>query len=333
MTFAFDVVPGWGQPPVQLLHEAVSAVDTDAQDRVYLLTRKAELVLVYDRDGRYLRGWSDPHFANVHGLTVGPDGNIWISDNGNHTVRKLTPDGKVLLTLGTMGGPTDTGYADGPGAPPVRVHSSERVLRSAGPFNGCANVAFGPDGDVFVADGYFNARVHRFSPDGELRRSWGEPGSGPGQFRLPHGIAIDRQGRVLVCDRENDRIQIFDPDGRYIEEWTDVQRPTDCDLDREGNVYVTELWRPVEPGQASFRLGMPERDLPGRLSVVDDRGRVLARWGASSDDREAPGNFVAPHGICVDSRGDVYVSEVIGNFGVPRGVSAEAHQIQKFTRR
>jgi DNA-binding beta-propeller fold protein YncE len=176
--------------------------------------------------------------------------------------------------------------------------------------------------------------VHRFTADGELLHSWGEPGSGPGQFRLPHGIRIASDGRVLVADRENDRIQAFDPDGRYIEQWTDVQRPCDLAIDRNGLVYVAELWRPR--GKKSFVHGVAAEDQPGRVSVLDPRGRPLARWGASSGPRHAPGNFIAPHAIALDSRGDVYVAEVTYSFGIrPGWVSPEhgAHQIQKFIRR
>ena len=331
--FGFEVIPGWGPTPATSQHKDTSAVDTDSTGRVYLLTRKPEQVLSYDADGRFLTAWTDPLFENVHGLSVAPDDSVWISDNGNHTVRQFTAAGQELLTLGTMDRGSDTGFTNHPEAPAPKIGLNERVLRSAGPFNGCTNVAFGPGGDIYVADGYYNARIHRFSSDGTLERSWGDPGSGPGQFHLPHGIAVDHQGRVLVCDRENDRIQLFDLEGRFIEEWLDVQRPTHVDLDREGNVYVSELWRPVLQGQASFRLGMPEKDLPGRVSVLSDRGAVLARWGADSSDREAAGNFAAPHGICVDAKGDVYVAEVIWNFAVPKGVRSSAHQIQKFQRR
>jgi hypothetical protein len=141
---------------------------------------------------------------------------------------------------------------------------------------------------------------------------------------------------VLVADRENDRIQIFSPDGEYLEEWTDVQRPCAVTTDREGLVYVAELWRPAEPGQGSFVHGLATEDMPGRVTVFTPAGAVAARWGASTTDRCAPGNFIAPHGICVDSRGDLYVSEVTYTFGVNAkrvGEECAGHQIQKFSRR
>src|SRR5438132_160630 len=141
------------------------------------------------------------------------------------------------------------------------------IVRGAPPFNRRTNLAVARNGDLYVTDGYGNARVHRFSAAGKLLASWGEPGTGPGQFMLPHGIAVDATGNVLICDRENDRIQTFAADGRFITGITEVQRPTQIVLAR-GLMYVSELvWR---VGQRSFRNGPIERDLPSRLSVLDE---------------------------------------------------------------
>lgn len=187
-----------------------------------------------------------------------------------------------------------------------------------------------------MSDGYGNARVHCFNADGRLIRSWGEPGTGPGQFNLPHGIAVAADGRVLVADRENDRIQFFSPTGEYLDEWTDVQRPTNIVIDRQGRIYVSELWWRI--GQRSRVHGEITVDQPGRVSVYDATGTVLARWGGS--DRCAPGNFVAPHDICVDTHGDLYVAEVTGTFlsespeeaNLRAGATAkDCHTFQKFT--
>ena len=185
----------------------------------------------------------------------------------------------------------------------------------------------GPRGDLYVSDGYGNCRVHRFSPTGELRQSWGVSGAGPGQFHLPHGIAVAADGRVFVCDRENDRIQIFSPDGEYLSEWTDTQRPTHLVFDAQGRAHVSELW--WHQGQTSQRHGPVQESRYGRVSVFDRDGRILARWGGPV--AEAPGSFAAPHGLAVDSRGDVYVSEVTWTFAVSRGLApAGCHTFQKF---
>jgi sugar lactone lactonase YvrE len=222
------------------------------------------------------------------------------------------------MTLGTMNTPSDTGY-DG--------KDSLTIARPAGPFNRPTNLAVGPKGDLYVSDGYGNCRVHQFSPTGELRRSWGVPGTGPGQFHLPHGIAAAADGRIFVCDRENDRIQIFSPDGEYLGAWTDTQRPTHLVFDGEGRAYVSELW--WHKGQTSQRHGPIQEARYGRVSVYDPAGRVLARWGSA--EACAPGSFAAPHGLAVDSRGDIYVSEVTWTFAVSRGhVAAGCHTFQKF---
>ena len=330
--FRYDVDARWEKFPAGISHRDVSAVDTDSRDRVYLLTRYDSNVLVYEPDGTFITAWGGESFTGPHGLTVGPDDSVWTVDNGDHTVRKFSSDGKPLLTLGRPGQPSDTGRtADGG----FVIHNVETVVRPGEPFNGCTNLAISSAGRVYVADGYGNCRVHVFSPEGELITSWGAVGIGAGEFHLPHGIAVGPDDRVHVCDRENDRIQVFDPDGRYLTEWTDVQRPCHIAIDADGYSYVAELWRPT--GKGSFTRGFMREDRPGRVTIFDRDGYIVARWGASTVSRTAPGNFIAPHGIAVDSRGDLYVCEVAYTFGVKaNGVNpaeAAAHQIQKFTRR
>ncbi|MGZ5174337.1 MAG: peptidyl-alpha-hydroxyglycine alpha-amidating lyase family protein, partial [Burkholderiales bacterium] len=244
---------------------------------------------------------------------------IFCTDDGNHTVRQFTPEGKLLMTLGVMNTPSDSGY-DG--------KNLDSIKRGAGPFNRPTNIAVGPKGDLYVSDGYGNARVHQFSPTGQLKRSWGSPGRGPGQFHLPHGIAVASDGRVFVCDRESDRIQIFSPDGEYLSEWTDTQRPTHLVFDSAGRAYVTELW--WHEGDTSYTLGPIKKARHARLSIFDKEGRVLARWG--TPEACAPGSFAAPHGLAVDSKNDVYVSEVTWTFAVSRGrAPADCHTFQKFS--
>lgn len=314
----------WEQQPADISHRDVAGVAVDAADQVYLFTRYDHQVLVYTPDGKFVRAWGAGVFTNAHNVRIGPDGAVYCVDNGDHSVRKFTPDGELLLTLGVPGTRSDTGYRTDL---PVRIHNVETVARPAGPFNGCTDVAIGPAGDIFVSDGYGNCRVHHFSPAGTLLHSWGEVGSGPGQFRLPHGICLTPDGRLLVADRENDRIQIFDPEGDFLEEWTDVQRPTNIAIDGDGRIYVSELWRPA--GDESLRLGRIAEDRPGRVSIYQSEGGLLGRWGGP--DRTAAGNFIAPHDICVDSNGDLYVGEVTWTFGVSRGQVPEgSHTLQKF---
>lgn len=318
----FEVLEGWEKLPAGYIHRDVDGVAVDSQDRVYLMTRQDARVLVYDRAGNFVRSWGEDIFTpRTHGIAVGPDDMVYTVDDGDHTVRKFTPEGRPLLMIGTPGKSSDTGY-DG--------KSIASIRKGGPPFNRPTDVAVAPDGELYVSDGYGNARVHRFRADGTLIQSWGEPGIGPGEFHLPHGIGISPDDRVFVTDRENDRIQIFSRDGRLLEIWTHVQRPTDVAFGRDDLVYVSELWWRV--GQSSFLHGEIRYDLPGRVSVLDLRGNVLLRWGSA--DRCAPGNFIAPHTLCVDSRGDLYVGEVTWTFGVCRGgVPEDAHTFQKFARR
>jgi DNA-binding beta-propeller fold protein YncE len=316
---SYEVVEGWEQLPRGYEHRDVAGVAVDGEDRVYLICRGEHPIIVYDRKGNFLGSWGEGQFTlRTHGISVGPDGTVFCADDGNHTVRQFTPDGRLLMTLGTLNTPSDTGY-DG--------KNTGTVTRPGGPFNRPTNLAVGPKGDLYVSDGYGNCRVHQFSPTGALKRSWGTPGAGPGQFFLPHGLAVAADGRVFVCDRENDRVQIFSPDGEYLSEWTDTQRPTHLVFDGRGRAHVSELW--WQPGQTSPRYGPAGDARSGRASVYDGDGRVLARWGGP--DPVAAGSFAAPHGIAVDSRGDVYVSEVTWTFAGSRGhVPATCHTFQKF---
>jgi DNA-binding beta-propeller fold protein YncE len=316
----YTVVDGWEQLPAGFTHRDCVGVGVDSQDNVYLFTRDQPRVIVYRPDGAFVRSWGEDIFtARTHGLTVGPDGTVYCVDEGSQCVYQFTPNGELLQTIGTKGVASATGY-DG--------HTIESI-KGGPPFNRPTNLAVAPNGDLYITDGYGNCKVHRFSATGTLLQSWGEPGSGPGQFYLPHGVRVAPDGRVLVADRENDRIQIFSPDGTFLDQWTDVQRPTNIALDPEGRVYVSELWWRV--GQRSMVHADITADQPGRVSVFDAGGQLLTRWGGP--DRAAAGNFIAPHDICVDSHGDVYVAEVTHTFAGREGlVPPDSHSFQKFRR-
>jgi DNA-binding beta-propeller fold protein YncE len=198
------------------------------------------------------------------------------------------------------------------------------------PFHRCTHTALSPKGEIYVSDGYGNAKIHKYSPDGKLLKSWGEPGSGPGQFHVVHGIAVDAAGTVYIADRENSRIQLFSSDGEFVGEWTDVARPCQLAIDRAGWIYIAELgfragrwpgWGPPVPGQTG-----------GRVSIFDSKGKLHARFGGGENPC-APGDFFAPHGIWVDSRGDLYVSEVALAGGARAGlVDGSCHTLQKLVR-
>ena len=316
----FTPVERWEKLPREYHWEEVVGIATDSRDRVFVFARGRHPLLVFERDGTFVTTWGEGVFKRPHGITIGPDDAVYLSDDHGHQVSKFTPEGKVLLTLGT-GEPSDTG---------VEGMDYRTIRRAAGPFHYPTNLGLSDDGMMYVTDGYGNSRVHKFSAKGELLLSWGEPGAGPGQFHLPHGIAIDTQGIVYVADRENSRVQLFSQDGKYLSEWTDVVRPCQVFITRTEQVYVAELgyhaghW-PGSPTPTADAVG-------GRVSVFDLKGKLLARWGGGKSPC-APGDFFAPHGICVDTRGDVYVGEVTMSGGGYHGkVPADCHSLQKFTR-
>ena len=320
MAINYSVVEGWEQLPKGYAHRDVAGVAVDGEDRVYLMCRGDHPVVMYDRNGNFRGSWGEGDFSyRTHGIYVAPNGTIFCTDDGQHTVRQFTPDGKLLMTMGTKNTPSDTGY---------NGKDLDTITHGGPPFNRPTNVAIGLKGEIYITDGYGNARVHIFSPKGELVRSWGEPGSGPGQFHLPHGIAVAADGRVFVCDREADRIQIFSPDGEYLTEWKDTQRPTHVCFDSEGRCYVTELaWH---EGDHNYRENaVIKKYRHARMSIFDKNGKVVARWG--TPDMTASGSFAAPHGLALDSKNDLYVSEVTWTFAVSRGRAPEdTHTFQKF---
>jgi DNA-binding beta-propeller fold protein YncE len=314
-----EPVGSWEQLPTGFSHRDVAGVAVDANDRVYLATRVRSCIFVYEPDGTFVRTWGEGMFSDrLHGITVHPDGTLFVVDDAGHSVRHFTADGKELAPIGPVGKPSDTGY-DG--------SNLATVTRSAGPYNRPTNIAVAPNGDLYVSDGYGNARVHHFSPDGTLIGSWGEPGTGRGQFMISHGICVLPDGRVLVADRENDRIQVFDPKGAFLAEWTDVQRPTQLVLGPDGLLYVAELW--WRKGLKTPKGEETTSDRYGRVSILDTHGRAIARLGGGQPN--TPGNFTAPHGIAVDSSSNVYVAEVTWTIGVsPGAVSKAAPTLQRF---
>lgn len=312
----YTPAPNWPAAPSW---KEVAGVATDSRDRVFVFAREPHALLVFDPAGALLESWDATMFVRPHGVTVGPDDCVYCTDDMGHTVRKFSPRGELLFTLGTHGAPSYTGATS----------IDFRTITHAGPpFHYPTNLAVAPDGHLYITDGYGNARVHVFAPDGELLFSWGEPGAGPGQFRVPHGIAIDRAGIVYVADRENSRIQLFTPKGEFMSEWADLARPSQVFIDREGKFFVAEL---------GYRAGMwpgthpPAPDATGgRVSVFDAARELIARWGGGANPT-APGDFFAPHDICADARGNVYVAEVTWSAGGSRGlVAADCHALQKF---
>jgi DNA-binding beta-propeller fold protein YncE len=318
----FELVPDWEQLPTGWSHGDVAGVAADSQDRVFVFNRSEHPVIVFERDGRFLGSWGEGVFTRPHGITIHDD-IVYCADDTDHTVRAFTLEGKLLWTLGNLNQPSDTGYS-----PEGRTNLLS-IKRGAGPFNRPTRLAVAPTGDMYVSDGYGNARVHRFSADRRLVQSWGEPGSAPGEFNLPHSVWVHTDGRVFVCDRENDRVQIFSPSGEVLAIWTSVTRPGDLWIDRDGHVYVGEMAWNTEETHMDGRPFAESRS--PRMTIRDLKGNLLTQWGG--DDPCAPASFASPHGLCVDSHGDLYVAEVT-HTALSRGGrwTPACHSLQKFAR-
>ena len=316
----YEVIEGWERLPEGWSYVEVAGVATDSQDRVYAFNRGVHPMIVFDRDGKFLDAWGEDVFTNAHGIFIGPDDTIYCADNFDHTVRIFKPDGTLIKTLGEKDKPADTGFKAW----------TTPVQQAAGPFNMVTNVALSPEGDMYIADGYGNARIHKFSADGNLQFSWGGPGSGPGQFKIPHAIAVDRRGQVYVADRENSRIQIFTGAGEYVTEWTHVNRPDDLYIDEDENLFVAELGFKVAHMPNDMGAAVPPHEPHACVTVLTLDGEVQHRFGGHGLE---PGNFYAPHGIWADSRGDLYVSEVNYSAGGRQGlIPLDGHVLQKFVR-
>lgn len=280
--FTYELDEGWGSLPPGYELGWVAAVACDAEDRVYIYSRSDLPMIVLNRGGDFLSAWGLGFLEDAHGLLIDDEQTVWCTERETHCVRRCSTDGDLLGTIGTPHRPGKVGA----------------------PFNLPTDVAIDSHGCLYVSDGYGNARIHKYAADGTLLFSWGEPGAGPGQFDLPHCVRIDADDRVLVADRSNNRIQIFDTEGRFLQQWGDLRQPDTIHIDRHGVIYVAELEQ--------------------RVSILDAEGHTLARWGAG-ERIDAPGEFLGcPHGICVDSHGDLYVSEVQTDGRVQKFIRREA---------
>ena len=249
----------WAQLPSGKTFQTPSAVAVDSYDQVYVFQRRGPPVLVFDRQGRLLGEWPrhDGELEDAHHIYIGPDDGVYLADRDAHQVLKYTPEGEVVMALGAR---------------------NQAALQA--PFNHPADMAVASSGEIYVADGYGNSCVHRFTADGQHIASFGASGSGPGQFRVPHSIRVALDGRVYVCDRENNRVQVFSDEGDYLDQWTDFKCPMGIHIDANQIVYVT--------------------DQVPRLSILNLDGELLARGRT----------FEYGHNVYSDSRGDLYAVDV-----------------------
>ena len=282
--WTYEPVENWAKLPPGWSFKEIGSVGVDEKDNVYVFNRGEHPMIVFDRDGNFLKSWGEGVFPRAHGLHMAPDDTVWLTDDGDHTVRQCTLDGKILLEIG--------------------IPNTPAPYMSNQPVHRCTHTALSPQGDLYVADGYGNAAVHKFDPRGKRLKSWGAPGTDPGEFNIVHNIVCDDAGWVYVADRENHRIQVFDGDGRYETQWNNLHRP--CAL------FMPKGCQHCLVGELG--PGMPvNRNMPNigpRISVLDRTGKRVARLGNPAGFGIDPDRFMAPHGLAMDSHGDLYVGEV-----------------------
>lgn len=286
---SFAVDPAWPQRPADMKWGAVSGVAVDAKDQVYVFTRGDQPVQVYDADGKFVRAWGKDLIKSSHHIRIDREGNVWTADIVDHTIRKFTPEGKLLMTLGT------------PGA----------AGRDQSHFDKPTDIAVTPAGDIFVSDGYGNDRIVHFDRDGKFVKEWGELGTKPGQFSIPHSIVVDSKGQLYVADRNNARIQVFDQSGKFLDEWRNVLVPWGLCILKNDDVWACGsspmVWREKDKG-----LGVPPKDQVFMRFNTD--GKLLQLWTVpkGADNLERPGDCNWVHCIAADSHGNLYVGDIMG---------------------
>ncbi len=274
--YTYELVDDWARLPEGWVLEQTGIV-TDSRDRVYLFNRGAHPLIVLDADGSYHTSRGEGVLSSAHGMFIDAQENLYLPVINSHVVLKYSASGNLLMTLGTWDQPSDTGWSG---------NYSDPVKQAAGPFHRPSDVAISPSGDLYISDGYGNARVHRFTADGELQMSWGAPGkTAPGEFHVPHGVWVHTDGRVLVADRENNRVQIFSPQGDFLTQWANLARPCDIYIDADEAVYIPEL--------------------DGLMTILSLDGQILARWTSPTGTGDGDGG----HAVWVDSRGDIYLNQ------------------------
>lgn len=305
-TTVYEPVPFWAKLPHPMFFKEATSVAVDSRDNVYVFNRGDHPVIIFDREGNFLETWGAGEFLRPHGITIDGEDNLYLADDDAHMIEKRTKDGGLIFRLGEKGKPS--------------------AWQNGDPFNRPTHVAVHPEtGELFISDGYGNSRIHKYDSDGKHITSWGEPGSLEGQFSLPHNIAMNGTDKVTLCDRENFRLQTFTTDGEFVKQ-IHCHRPmaiTDGKGD-DANLYVAEAGPP--PVQEGVRR------LGRRVVVMDRSGNEVTRFGNELGG-EGHDQFLAPHGMAVDSEGSVYVAEVsFTAFGSQQDPVREVISLRKWKR-
>lgn len=293
----FDVDPDWPRRPEHVSGKGwVSGMAVDADDNIWFFRKGPDPVQVYRPDGTFVRTWGQGLFVNPHHLRIDHEGNVWLADFGRHVVQKFTAEGEELMTLGVPG---EAGTDE--------TH-----------FNMPTDMVVLPSGEIFVTDGYGNRRIVHFSKDGKFIKTFGEEGPAPGQFVLPHAIVADSAGLLYVADRNSGRIQIFNQQGEFVDQWSNILMPWGLSITPDDRLWVCgsspHWW---------FRHGEYPEYKDQMFARFDLDGRVQQLWtlplGDIGDDKDhpdtshlTPGETVGAHCITQDSQGNVYVGDIYG---------------------
>ena len=261
-------------PAGTTLAGAAAAVAFDSKGHLFVLTRGNPSLFEFDNNGKFIRAFGEGLFTRSHGLRIDKDGNIWATDVGAHTVMKLDAQGKVLMTLGTKGQRGEW-------------NESSRLFYEPN------DIAIAINGDIFVAQGHTpgangDPRVLKFDKNGNFIKSWGGKGKEPGKFDVAHGLAFDAKGQLWVTDRENQRIQIFNTDGKFIKELKYAGLPCSIDIGSQ-NIYMVN-------------------GFAGQVLKLDPEGKVLAATGKAG---KGVGEFGEAHVVAVSPKGDIYVADSV----------------------
>ena len=291
----YEVDPNWPERPEDMPWGRTPGIAVDAKDQVWVFTRANPAVQVYNSGGKFVKSWGEDVVGSAaggltsHQIKIDGSGNVWLADCGSHVVMQFSPEGKLLMTLGTRGEPGDD-----------QRH-----------FDKPTDMAVTPDGDVFVTDGYGNNRVVHFDREGKFVKAWGKLGTGPGEFSLPHAIVVDSQGRLYVADRNNARIQVFDSTGKFLDEWRNLLVPWGFWISKDDEIWVCGS-SPMPWREEDGVLGCPPKDQ--LFMRLDTSGRVRQIWTVpkGTDGEEKPGELNWVHGIALDSEGNIYATDIVG---------------------
>jgi len=284
----YEVDPAWPKKPADLPPmAAVPGIVVDKNDQVWVAQRGEIPILVFTTGGDFVKSFGKGEFVAPHSLRIDRDGNLWITDFGQHTVKKVTPDGKVLLTLGVPGqrGEDET-------------HFSQPT-----------DAAVTPEGDIFVTDGYGNRRVVHFDKNGKFIKQWGTYGSQPGQFVLPHAVVLDSKGTLYVADRNSGRVEVFDQQGKCLSVWSHLIMPWGLWMSAQDELWI--CGSSPQPWRKADGYPPPKDQLFAKFST-DGRLRQLWAVPKGEDGKEKPGETNWVHCIALDRQGNLYVGDING---------------------